>query len=448
MTMSGVNNMEELNLHKYLNSQLKCTCGRNHSTSLKEIEIYEGALDKLPELIIKYRYKKVCIVSDKKTHKAADVKVTNLLNAWNIENFNIVLKKDNLIPDEEALGKVIVGIEPGCDLIIAVGSGTINDICKFMSYKLGIDYFVVATAPSMDGFASNVSALITNQLKTTYETHVPKAIIGDINILKDAPMDMLIAGVGDVLGKYVCLLDWKLASMIQGEYHCSYIEKMVQHALKMVVSNAEKIKERDPQTIQYIMEGLVLSGIAMSYAGNSRPASGSEHHLSHYWEMMFLFQGREPVLHGIKVGVGTIVTTCLYERLLESKIDFKAARDKILDFNIEEWKKEIQKVYPVVGKNIIEFEEEVQKNRKDKVLERIDILEHNWEKVKETIRIYLPSSKNLIKLMESIGAPVRPEQIGVSKEMLDNSIRYGKEIRNRYGLLQILFDLSLYECIC
>lgn len=440
--------MEELNLHKYLNSQLKCTCGRNHSTSLKEIEIYEGALDKLPELIIKYRYKKVCIVSDKRTHKAAGVKVANLLNAGNIENFNIVLKKDNLIPDEEALGKVIVEIEPGCDLIIAVGSGTINDICKFISYKLGIDYFVVATAPSMDGFASNVSALITNQLKTTYETHVPKAIIGDINILKDAPMDMLIAGVGDVLGKYVCLLDWKLASMIQGEYHCSYIEKMVQHALKMVVSNAEKIKERDPQTIQYIMEGLVLSGIAMSYAGNSRPASGSEHHLSHYWEMMFLFQGREPVLHGIKVGVGTIITTCLYERLLESAIDFKTARDEILNFNIEEWKKEIRKVYPVVGEDIIEFEEEVQKNRKEKVLERIDILEHNWEKVKETIRIYLPSSKDLIMLMESIGAPVRSEQIGVSKEMLDNSIRYAKEIRNRYGLLQILFDLSLYECIC
>ena len=421
-------NMEELNLHHYLHTELKCNCGKIHSTNLREIEISKGALEKLPKLIFKYKYEKICIISDKNTYKAAGEKVIDILNAEQIENYSIVLREENLIPNEVALGEVIVRIEPDCDLIIAVGSGTINDISKFISYKLSIDYYVVATAPSMDGFASNVSALITNQLKTTYETHVPIAIIGDINILTEAPMDMIIAGIGDILGKYVCLLDWKIASIIQGEYHCTYIESMVQKSLNIIISNGEKVKDRDPQTIQYIMEGLVLSGIAMSYAGNSRPASGSEHHLSHYWEMMFLFQGKEPVLHGIKVGIGTIVAINLYEKLLDSTIDFKSAKARILDFNLEEWKKEIRKVYQIVWEDIIKLEEETQKNSKEKVLGRLDILESNWEEIKETIREYLPSSKDLIKLMESIGAPVRPEQIGVSKEMLC-----------------VFYDLSLYE---
>lgn len=444
-TLRGSNYMEDLKLHNYLDQEIKCTCGKVHSTQLKEIEISENALEKIPELVKKYNYKKVSVVSDSNTFHIAGEKMYQILTNALIETSQIILHEKNLVPDEIALGKIIVEIEPECDLIIAVGSGTINDICKFLSYKLGIDYFIVATAPSMDGFASNVSALIINQLKTTYETHVAKAIIGDILILKEAPMDMIIAGVGDILGKYVCLLDWKLAHMVQGEYHCLYIEEMIQKSLSVVVKSVKKIKERDSLTIKYIMEGLVLSGIAMSYAGNSRPASGSEHHLSHYWEMMFLFQKKEPVLHGIKVGVGLIVATKLYEKLRDSSIDFEASKEKIEQFNIKEWKKQIRCIYKVVGEDIIIFEEKVQKNNPFKVLERIEFIQKNWEEIRDTINLYLPSVNELIDLLRSIGAPTKPEQIGVDGEMLTNSILYAKDIRNRYGLLQILFDLSLYE---
>lgn len=435
--------MEVLNLHNYINKEIKCSCNKIHSTNLKEIEISEGALKKLPEFVHKYKYKKVCIVSDKNTYKVAGEKTYEILTNGAIDTCNIILEEDNLISDESALGMIMVGIEPECDLIIAIGSGTVNDLCKFISYKLGIDYFIVATAPSMDGFASNVSALIVNRLKTTYETHVPKAIIGDVDILKDAPMNMIIAGVGDILGKYVCLLDWKLAHMIQGEYHCTYIEKMIQKSLKIVVSNAKKIQSRDSQTIKYIMEGLVLSGIAMSYAKNSRPASGSEHHMSHFWEMMFLFQDKEPILHGIKVGVGTIVAIKLYENLITTYIDFKRAKQRIKQFNIEEWKKQIRSIFNMVSEDIILFEEQVQKNDPKMVLQRIEFLESNWKEIRDTVRTYLPSSIKLIDLMENIDAPTKPDQIGVNEEMLTNSIQYAKEIRNRYGLLQIMFDLSL-----
>lgn len=436
---------KDLQLQNYLNKTTTCSCGKIHSTDLKVIEISEGALDKIPGLVREYGYQKVYLISDENTYEVAGEDTYNILKKAKIDTKRFIYADKELIPDETALGKIMMVIDPEIDLIIAIGTGTINDICKFISFKLGIDYFIVATAPSMDGFASNVSAMITNHLKTTYETHVPKAIIGDITILKDAPMNMIAAGVGDILGKYVCLLDWKIAHLVQGEYHCSYIEEMIRSSVDAVVSSAKKVKDRDPGTIKSIMEGLVLSGIAMSYAGNSRPASGSEHHLSHYWEMMFLFQNRAPVLHGTKVGIGTIVAARLYEKLKKTQVDFEVAKLNVSEFNVDKWKEQMKQVYGIAAEEIILFEESVHKNSKEKVIPRIEILKQNWDEIHSLISTQLPSVEELIALLESMDAPTKPEQVGIDATMLANSIRYAKELRNRYGLLQILFDLGEVE---
>ena len=148
--------------------------------------------------------------------------------------------------------------------------------------------------------------LIVDHMKTTYEAQVPYAILGDLAIIRNAPMNMIAAGVGDILGKYTCLCDWAVAHMLNGEYHCTAIEQLVRHSIATVTAGIANAKNRDAAAISSIMEALIYSGIAMSFAGNSRPASGSEHHLSHYWEMMYLFEGKKPVLHGTKVGIGTI----------------------------------------------------------------------------------------------------------------------------------------------
>jgi glycerol-1-phosphate dehydrogenase [NAD(P)+] len=435
--------MKQIELQSYLNKTIQCSCGKDHKTDLKEIQISENALEKIPEFIIKYKYKQIYVVSDQNTYKVAGEKTNEILKKVGITTCNFVFQDETIASDEIAIAKIITAMEPGCDLIIGVGAGTINDLCKFISYKLGIDYFIVATAPSMDGFASNVSAMITNRLKTTYESHVPKVIIGDLTILKEAPSDMIAAGVGDILGKYVCLLDWKIAHMITGEYHCSYIENLIQNAVEVVMSNADKIQQKDIKAIKGIMEGLVLSGIAMSFAGNSRPASGSEHHLSHFWEMMFMFQGREPVLHGIKVGIGTVVAVKLYEYLKDIHIDFEKAKEEAQKFQIEQWEEKICDVYQVAAQEIIEFENKTKKNAPENVLPQIDKLKDNWEEITSLIENMLLPAEKLVALLQQIGASYKPEQEGIDKEMERNSILYAKEIRNRFGLLQIIFDLNI-----
>ena len=224
------------------------------------------------------------------------------------------------------MGELTINMPKDCDLVVAVGTGAINDMTRYFSFKLDRPFYTVATAAPMDGFASSIAAIQVDHLKTTFDAQTPIAIIGDTDILKGAPYRMIAAGLGDLLGKFTCLCDWKLARIITGEHYCENIVELVGSCVKSVLSDADKAKERDPEALGKIMEGLVLAGVAMSLDGNSRPASGCEHHMSHYWEMMFEQAGKRPVPHGTQVGVGTVLILKLVEHLLRADVDFDAAR--------------------------------------------------------------------------------------------------------------------------
>lgn len=356
----------------------------------------------------------------------------------------IVFQKRDLVPDEKAITYILTEMPKECDLLIAVGSGTINDLCRFVSFKVGIDYFIVGTAPSMDGYASTVSALIINHLKTTYETHCAKAIIGDLNVIAEAPVPMIATGIGDILGKYVCLTDWKIAHIINGEYICEEVVGIVERCIQKVVQSAKSAGQRNIEAIESIMEGLILTGIAMSYIGNSRPASGSEHHMSHYWEMMFLLKREPDPLHGTKVGIGTVVAIRLYRMLREKQNLFPLAEYKF-DFNM--WEKEIVDAYGLSATGVIELERKLGKNAVSDVLERREKFKEKQEEIFALID-KLPDEEYIIDILKTVNAPFYPKQIGIDKDVFRRSIYYAKELRNRFGLLQIVFDLGLREEFC
>ena len=323
---------KKLNLNDYLGHNMNCTCGEEHKTNLKFVDIDKNAVARLPKHIETLGYKNPFLVADVNTWDAAGTQVTKELETANISYKKYIFKDKELVPDEKTLGSLMMAFPRDCDVIIAIGSGTLNDLCKFSSFQLGLDYMVFATAPSMDGFVSIGAALITDYVKTTYQAHVPLAVIGDTDILAAAPMEMITAGLGDILGKYTCLLDWKMAHIITGEYYCKTIADMVKEAVEIVVEESTRIKDRNPEAIKAVTEALVLSGIAMSFVGNSRPASGSEHHLSHYWEMKFQAEGKKPVLHGIKVGIGMIIVTKMYEMLEQEHFNFTSLKERSFDY--------------------------------------------------------------------------------------------------------------------
>jgi len=320
--------------------------------------------------------------------------VLQQMTQHNLSFTSYVIDEEEPISDEKTIGEVLIHFDPLCDHIIAVGSGTINDISRILSYKLKLAYMILGTAPSMDGFASNVAPLIVKHVKTTYEAQTPYAIIADTTILTEAPMKMISAGIGDIVGKYTCLCDWKMAHLITGEYYCDEIEGIVRKSLETVVEHIDSAKHREQKAIKSIMEALVLSGIAMSFAGNSRPASGSEHHLSHYWEMMFLFQDKKPALHGTKVGISTIAVIKAYELLFAQKIDFDKAKKLAESYSEELWKEQMRSAYGLASDPVIKLEEEIGKNSTQNRLLRLQLMEEHWEKLK-AIAGGLPSSEGV-----------------------------------------------------
>lgn len=426
--------------------QLECKCGRTHEADIEKIIIEKNGIQQIPTILKEDKIKKILLICDENTYRAAGKEVEEVLQqkqiAYKLHNFH---REGELIPDERAVGELLVALEKDADAIAAIGSGTLNDLARYISYRMEIPYYIVATAPSMDGFASTASPLIVNHVKTTYYACSPKGIICDINILKTAPMEMIAAGVGDILGKYTALCDWKISSIITGEYYCEEVAEMVKKSVDDCICNIDKICEKDEEGMGQLANSLVLSGVAMSYVGTSRPASGSEHHLSHFWEMMKLLKGEAGALHGIKVGISTRIMIQLYQKLLSAEIDFEEAKRAIQNFSKKQWEEEIKEVYGAASAGVIELEKEAQRNTVSLAINHLEAMEENWEEICEVIQSFIPGIEKIDQILGQLKAPMIPREIHVEDEMQYHSILYAKEVRSRYTILQLLWEIGVLK---
>lgn len=435
---------QPVELNFYLNQHFSCDCGKEHYAPLRAVRVGSGVLNELPVMVRLMGFQSLYLISDPTTYQIAGERCIHILEDAGIKHKLVQLA--HLGFDEATLGELTIQMPKDCDLVIAVGTGAINDITRFFSYKLSRPFFTVATAAPMDGFASSISAIQTNHLKTTYEAQTPTAIFGDTDILKNAPYPMIAAGLGDLLGKFTCLCDWKLSRVINGEHYCGKIAELVENNVRKVLTIADRAKDRNPETLGAIMEGLVLTGVAMSLYGNSRPASGCEHHMSHYWEMMFEQAGNRPAPHGIQVGVGTVMVLKLVEALRRYPINFSKAREFARGYDSSAWEDEVRRAYGPAAPGVIEMERTAGKNSVEGHLTRIDTMETNWDTLLSLLA-ELPSSNQVMELLRSLEAPCLPSQIGVDAVMLKNTFLYCKEVRNRYTILQMTWDLGLLDVL-
>lgn len=355
-------------------SSFACSCGRQHSVDIHRIIIGRNIEKDIVRLISDFGSGSVFLMADSNTYEVYGEKLYNTLQADNIKTKSYVFPaKGQLVPDEKALGRLLVEIDSKISVIVSIGSGTLNDLARILSSRLKIPYIIAGTAPSMDGYASVVSPLIIDGTKVTYSAVSPYAVAADIEVMKTAPMDMIHAGFGDILGKYTALADWELSRIMNGEYYCETSVKLVRNALKKCSDNAERIPERSESAIGYLIEALVLTGVAMGLTGNSRPASGAEHHLSHYWEISALSRGIEHPLHGNSVGVGAVISSSIYEMMEE-------------------------------------------------------YLPEGFEK---------PDRKQIEHLLKLAGSKDNPRELGIEKEVFRQSVLHAMEIRDRYTILSL-----------
>ena len=182
----------------------------------------------------------------------------------------------------------------------------------------------------------------------------------------------------------------------------------------------------------------------MSLYGNSRPASGCEHHMSHYWEMIFEQEGKRPIPHGTQVGVGTVLILKLVEKLRQKDVDFNAARIAAKAYDSAAWEGKIRAAYGPAAQGVIDMERTAQKNETGARLERIRTMETHWEEICALLD-GLPSAEQITELLKSLDSPCSPSEIGVDKDLLKKTFLYCKEVRARYTFLQMVWDLGLLE---
>ena len=422
-----------------------CSCGRRHETGLKFLRIGQGVVECVPEALRFLGRKKPFVVADANTWEAAGKKVTAILEKSGIPYASYVFpaSRGHIEPDEAAVGSLCMAYDPSCDIALAVGSGVINDCCRVLAKTAHIGHMVVGTAPSMDGYASNSSSMIVEKIKTSIYSCCPQAIIADIDIMKEAPMRMLWAGLGDVLAKYNSLCEWRISHIAIDEYYCENVARLVRSTVKKVTENAPGLISRAPEAVQAVVEGLILSGVAMDFAKISRPASGLEHYYSHMWEMEALREGRHADLHGICVGVGLCLTLPEYDLLRQDRRPTREeAEAAYAAYSPEKWRQEMREIFGATADDVIACEEKWQKNAKEKHEWRLKNLLDNWDAILRAMEEELPDTQQLLTLMKSTGMPTTPEELGLDTAAVQRAYLGSREIRDKYLLSSMLWDLG------
>lgn len=434
-------------MKNYLGSAV-CACGKTHDVAIDEVVIGKGAVKQLPDFIAKYHSNKPFVLCDCNTDAAAGQLVCELLQENGISYSKYVFPQSALEPDEHAVGSAFMHFDNTCDLIIGVGSGVINDIGKILSNVSGRKYIIVGTAPSMDGYASGTSSMSMDGLKVSLNSRCADVIIGDTDILKEAPEHMLKSGLGDMLAKYVSIAEWRIAHLITGEYYCEQVAQLIRDALKKCVDNAEGLLKRDEQAIEAVFEGLVIGGVAMAYAGVSRPASGVEHYFSHVWDMRGLEYGTLVDLHGIQCAMGTLQAAKLYDRMRTLTPNAQKAADFVAAFDWEDWKSQLRAFLGNSAEAMIAQEVREQKYNKATHPARYAFIAENWQTICQILDEELPTAAEIGEILDTIGISQDLQTIGVDSVTAKMTFKATKDIRDKYVLSRLAWDLGVLDDLC
>jgi glycerol-1-phosphate dehydrogenase [NAD(P)+] len=414
----------------------------------KVVELGAGNLARLSEIFnSQFPDRKAVIVADENTFHAAGHEVMEILTRAGLVNTDPVVYPgqpmvyasfDNVLRLEETLR----GINA---IPVAVGSGTINDLTKLASHRLDHRYMVVATAASMDGYTASGASISKDGFKQTFSCKAPLAVLADLNVMIKAPRSMTASGYADLLAKNVAGADWIIAEALGVEPVNPRTWDIVQGHLRESTEHPELLAKADPEAFFHLVRGLMLSGLSLQHYQASRPASGAEHLISHLWEMVETTHGQYS--HGLKVGLGTIASAALYDRLLTRDLT-RLNVDRMANAypSREEVKAYIRKSFnnPRVVDSAIE-QSMAKYPEMDVLKTRLSVLKENWPGIKENLRKQLIPAKTMRGMLDEAGCITRPSQMGKTSADILQAYRQARLIRNRYTVLDLAEEAGCLE---
>lgn len=386
---------------------------------------------------------KFVLVSDTNTYAALGQRVEAAIKEKNYDLTTIVLDGEEVIADARYLTHVLVHAPVEQQTFIAVGSGTITDITRFISYRTHNKFISMPTATSVDGFTSIGAPLVLDGVKQTLISQPPLAVFADVPTLQDAPQRLIASGFGDMVGKITSLADWKLGQLLWEEPYDEAIAARSRKGLDTCLSYADEIGTASAEGIRYLADGLMESGLCMVEFGSSRPASGAEHHLSHYWEMMLLQEERPPILHGAKVGFATTIIVDLYSRL--GAMDQNEWRTMVENATLPDPDAElkiIRDAYGDVAEDVIQSHQEFLGMSQDEFDQLKQRLLNCWEDIKD-IAANVPSSEEVAEMLNKVHGPTTPEALGLTQDEVNRGLQYGHFLRSRFTVRKLFHLLGM-----
>jgi glycerol-1-phosphate dehydrogenase [NAD(P)+] len=431
--------MSSTNKHHVVDSEkceALCDCGHEHEIPPTRVISSDDAYFVLASDCAETHAKEsVLLLDDENTHQAAGARVSELLEERSAKCKLVTLPDDPVATEE--LAQQIYDLSIGHSLIIAVGAGTINDLGKYVSDKRGIPYWSVPTAPSMNGYTSSIVAIKVKGVKKTLHSLPPQFIYVDPRVIQNSPLELRQAGFCDVLAKSVSDFDWQIESLLLNGAYCSLPSAIASEPESKYIDRPEKILQGDQKAVLGLFEGLLFSGVAMSLAGSSAPASGGEHLISHFFDMRESLTGIKPNLHGIQVGAGVVLSAVCYQKLATLK-------EKELKNRAREAFEADAREIPSVWGNLAPEVEKQFLNKRDRLLQFDTALPANWQKLKALFGM-VRTPDYLVDLIRRTGLEMTLPSLGISKDEFFLAAISARTIRDRITVLDISAHTGILE---
>ncbi len=369
------------------------------------------------------------IVMDANTEEAAGERVRVALPG---AREHVFPQRNGLIAGKEEIGSVRERAR-GALTLVAVGAGVITDIVRYAAYLDDLEFVSVPTAASMDGYASSVAALQLDGVKVTRPASPPRAILADPRVAAAAPAELTRSGIGDLLAKATARVDWLAAHLLYGEPFCERAATMMLEPLRFAVSNVERLLGREPDAVSALLSGLVQSGLAITLAGSSRPASGCEHHASHFWDLLAARGLREHAPHGLQVGYASHYAMRLQSYAFGGGLP-ELARPVLnpdpLDAGARAW----------LGEPTDEITDAVAEKQRfiARVPPRWPVGAADWHGICAQLSGALELFEGVRAALEAAAIPAEHGYLGLDEVTLGATFRYASRLRARYTVIDFL----------
>jgi len=422
-------------LSELLGTTFECRCGRTHHVPIRELVYTHDALDSLGDVLERClgdaRSRHAAVVADARTWEICGERAQEALQKAGLRTSRVVVADRGArspMCDDGTCRTLIEQLRPvQPDLVVAAGSGVVNDLSKWASFELKIPYVVVATAASMNGYSSANVAPTVAGVKMLIEAKPPLAVIAEPTVIERAPRQMTTAGFGDTIAKHQSNGDWIMNSLLLGEYHCAFCAGIVSEIEPLYLDHPERIGRGEPEAVRGLFEALFWTGTAMTLVGSSTPASGGEHLLSHTLDMMAESRGETHDLHGRQVGVGTLLSAALFERVLAMENPDTGTFPPVVEEGV--WG--ASSVASAVREQY-----EAKRPKLELLRERIR-RKDLWDQVRTRVAAEVKPPETIRDWLTRAGGATCAADVGCSRQRIRSAILHMHEIRKRPTIIDV-----------